>query len=162
MHHSLRRGTWASSRRSRYNSLWVDQSTGSLPTPHLWSTSCLHGRVKWGWRTHYNPLPESLANGISLSSGESIYLEINIPPSPVDEPDQKVLPIGKFSSIIMDSPHKATPPKLEGEISMTMEVGNLLSWSMLDGLYGHHVTSSWWIPHPRQAPKRRWRWWKHL
>ena len=53
-------------------------------------------------------LPESLANGISLTRGKSIYLEIDIPQSLADEPDQKVPPIGEFSSIIMDSPHKAT------------------------------------------------------
>ena len=34
------------------------------------------------------------------------------------------------------SPHKSTPPKLEGESSMTMEVRNLLSQAMLD-MPGH-------------------------
>ena len=32
-------------------------------------------------------LPESLANGISLTGGESIYLEIDIPQCLAEEPD---------------------------------------------------------------------------
>ena len=66
-------------------------------------------------------LPEPLANSISLTGGESVYLEIDIPPSPVEEPDQKVLPIGEISTTVIASPHKSTPPKSEGEGSMTME-----------------------------------------
>ena len=70
--------------------------------------------------------PESLANGMSLTRGESIYLEIDIPQSMAEEPDRKALPIGKCSTIITASPHKTTP-KSEGEVSMTMEVRSLLS-----------------------------------
>ena len=54
-------------------------------------------------------LPESLANGISLTRGESIYLEIDIPQSLAEEPDWKALPIGKCSTIILASPHKTIP-----------------------------------------------------
>ena len=54
-------------------------------------------------------LPESLANGISLTGGESIYQEVDIPPSLAEELDQKVPPIGKCSTIIIASPHKTTP-----------------------------------------------------
>ena len=54
-------------------------------------------------------LLESLAKGIILTGGKSIYLEIDIPQSLAEEPDLKVLPIGKHSSIIMASPFKATP-----------------------------------------------------
>ena len=39
-------------------------------------------------------LPESLANSISLTGGESIYLEIDIPQYLAEELDQKALPIG--------------------------------------------------------------------
>ena len=52
---------------------------------------------------------ESLANGISLTGGESIYLEIDIPQSPAEELDQKVLPIGELSPTVIASPHKSTP-----------------------------------------------------
>ena len=54
-------------------------------------------------------LLESLANGVSLTGGESVYLEIDIPPSLAEEPDLKALPIGKLSTIIITSPHKTTP-----------------------------------------------------
>ena len=54
-------------------------------------------------------LQESLANGISLTGGESIYLEIDIPQSLAEEPDQMVLPIGKLSATIKASPHKSIP-----------------------------------------------------
>ena len=54
-------------------------------------------------------LPESLANGISLTGGNSIYLEIDIPQSLAEEPDQKVPPIGKLSTTMIASPHKSTP-----------------------------------------------------
>ena len=72
-------------------------------------------------------LLEPLANGISLTRGKSIYLEIDILPSPAEELDWKVLPIGEVSTIVIAIPHKSTPPKLEGEGSTTMEVRNLLS-----------------------------------
>ena len=72
-------------------------------------------------------LPESLANDISLTIGESVYLEIDILQSPAEGPDQKVLPIGEISTTVTTSPNRATPPKSEGEGRMTMEVRNLLS-----------------------------------
>ena len=43
---------------------------------------------------------------------------------------------GDHSSILMVSPIKATPPKAEREVSMTMEVRELLSWVGLD-MCGH-------------------------
>ena len=54
-------------------------------------------------------LPESLTNSVSLTRGESIYLEIDILQFLVEEPDWKVPPIGKCSTIIIASPHKTTP-----------------------------------------------------
>ena len=94
-------------------------------------------------------LPESLANGISLTGGKSIYLEIDIPQSLAEELDWKALPIAELSTIVIASPHKTTPQKLEEEVSMTMEVRNLLSQVMLDTSghgsektkdSGHHYT----------------------
>ena len=78
------------------------------------------------------PLPKSLANGTSLTQGKSIYLKVDIPQSITEESDQKALPPGKHPSILMASPLKATPLKLEREVSMTMEVRELLSQAMLD------------------------------
>ena len=72
-------------------------------------------------------LPESLASSISLTGGESVYLEIDILQSIAEEPDWKAPPIGKCSTIIIASPHKTTSPNLEGEFSMIMELRSLLS-----------------------------------
>ena len=69
-------------------------------------------------------LPEPLASGINLTAGEPVYLEIDIPPPPVEEPDQKVPPLGRVSTIVIVSP--INPPKLEGEGSRTMKVRNFL------------------------------------
>ena len=77
-------------------------------------------------------LPEPLASGISLTTGEPVYLEIDILPPPVEELDQKVLPLGKVSTIMIASPHKSTTQKLGGEGSMTTEVRNLLSQAILE------------------------------
>ena len=57
-------------------------------------------------------LPEPLANGISLTTDKPVYLEIDILPSPAEEPDRKVLPIGEVSTTVIASPHKSTPPKI--------------------------------------------------
>ena len=74
-------------------------------------------------------LPELLASGISLVASKHIYLGIDIPPPPLEEPDQKILPLGKVSTILIASPHKS-PPKSEG--SMTTDVSNLLSQAVLE------------------------------
>ena len=49
-------------------------------------------------------LPESLANGVSLTGGKSVYLEIDILQCMAEEPDWKASPIGKYSTIIIASP----------------------------------------------------------
>ena len=74
-------------------------------------------------------LPEPLESGISLTMCKHIYLEIDIPSLPMEEPDQKIPPLSKVSTILITSPHKF-PLKLEG--SMTMEVSNLLSQAALE------------------------------
>ena len=77
-------------------------------------------------------LPESLTNGTSLTGGEFMYLEINIPQPVANELDQKASPLGRCSAIIISSPLKTTPRKLEREVSMTMEIRSLLSRAILD------------------------------
>ena len=54
-------------------------------------------------------LPELLASGVNLTAGEPIYLGIDIPLPPVEESDQKILPLGKVSTIVVASPHKYPP-----------------------------------------------------
>ena len=87
-------------------------------------------------------LPELLASSVSLTASKHIYLEIDIPSPPVEELDQKILSLGKVSTILIASPHKS-PPKLEG--SVTKEVSNLLSWAVLE-------VSSWESKH--SSPRR--------
>ena len=81
-----------------------------------------------GLNGHDEPLitspPEPLASIVTLTTGKSIYLGIDIPSPTVEELDQKIPPLGKVSTTVVASPHKS-PPKLEG--CMTMEVRNLLS-----------------------------------
>ena len=81
-------------------------------------------------------LPGSLANGTSLTGGKSVYLKVDILQSNVGESYQKASPTGECPSILMVSPIKATLLKLEREVSMTMEVRELLSWAILD-MSGH-------------------------
>ena len=57
-------------------------------------------------------LPESLANGVSLTGGKSVYPEIVILQSLAEESDRTALSIGKCSTIIIASPHKTTTPKI--------------------------------------------------
>ena len=78
------------------------------------------------------PLPEFLANGTSLTGGKSVYLKVDILQSITRKSDQKALPPGKCPSILTVSPVMATLLKLEREVSMTMEVRELLSQAILD------------------------------
>ena len=74
-------------------------------------------------------LPEPLDSGISLITCKHVYLGIDIPSPPMEEPDQKIPPLNEVSTILITSPHKSSP-KSEG--SMTTEVSNLLSWAVLE------------------------------
>ena len=82
------------------------------------------------------PLLESLANGISLTRGKSVYLEIDIPQSLAEEPDWKVPPIGELSTTIIARPHISIPPKIRRgqhdhggkESLISSNVGHIRSW----------------------------------
>ena len=99
-------------------------------------TSGLQDAYPVGLNGHKDPmiisLPASLANSISLTGGESMYLEIDILQPMAKEPDQKSLPLGRCSTIIISSPPQDHSLKPEREVSMTMEVRSLLSWMILD------------------------------
>ena len=64
---------------------------------------CLNGHDK----PVITSLPELLASKVSLTAGEPIYLGIGIPSPPVEELDQKILPLGVVSTIVVASPHKS-------------------------------------------------------
>ena len=70
-------------------------------------------------------LPDLLGSGISLITSKHSYLEIDIPSPPIEEPNQKMLPLGDIPTVLITS-----PPKSEG--SMTIEVSNLLSQAVLE------------------------------
>ena len=81
--------------------------------------------------------PKSLAKGTNLLGGKPIYLKEDIPQSIMERPKLKVPPPGSHSfSILIASPIRASPLKVEVEVSMTMEVRELLSWVGLD-MSGH-------------------------
>ena len=81
-----------------------------------------------GLIAHNEPIIITLLNllgsSISLITSEHNYLEIDIPSPPMEEPDQKMLPLEDIPTVLITSPPKS-PPKLEG--SMTVVVSNLLS-----------------------------------
>ena len=77
--------------------------------------------------------PESLAKDTNLLGGKPIYLKVDVPQSIAEGPQLKVPSLGSHSSsILMPSPIRAPPPKAEREVSMTMEVRELLSQAVLD------------------------------
>ena len=122
-------------------------------------TSGLQVAYLVGLNGHEDPiiisLPKSLANGISLTGGKSIYLEIDIPQPMAKEPDWKALPLGGCSTIII-----STPLKPEREVSMTMEVRSLLSQVILD--MSHHGSGDSTPKRPNlvvilTAPPHKWK-----
>ena len=72
-------------------------------------------------------LPKSLANGANLLGGKPIYIKVDILQSTMEGAEWKALPSGNCPSILMARPIKATLPKVERGVSMTMEVRELLS-----------------------------------
>ena len=98
-----------------------------------------------GLNSHEIPLmtslPKSLANGTKLPGGKPIYLKVDILQSIMEGPEQKASPPGNHPSTLMASPIKATPPKMEREVSMTMEVRELLSRAVLDT--SGHASENW-------------------
>ena len=87
-------------------------------------------------------LPELLAQGATLLGGEPAPLPVDILQSTTKGQEPEVLPFGGHSSPIPTaSPIRAHPPKAEGQVSMTMEVRELLSQVALD-TSGHTSGSS--------------------
>ena len=76
--------------------------------------------------------PEPMAKGVNLLSGKPIYLKVDIPQPTTEGPELKAPPLGWSPSILIASPVRPPLPKAEGEVSMTMEVRELLSKAALD------------------------------
>ena len=66
-----------------------------------------------GLNRHNEPvittLPEPLDSGISLIASKHIYLGIDIPSPPVEELDQKMLPLEDIPTILITSPPQISP-----------------------------------------------------
>ena len=101
---------------------WANQPTQSPPTACHWPSSCLPHRFEWA--PIVTTLPDLLGSGISLIARKPIYLEIDIPSPPMEEPDQKRLPLEDIPTTLITGPSKS-PPK--SKVSMMAEVCNLLS-----------------------------------
>ena len=148
MHHSLGRGTWASWWRGtsratcrRVSQLEVCQllSSGSQVVYPVGLNGCEVPVIAFP--------PGSQAKGVNLLRDKSIYLKVDILQSIAEGPELKALPLSSHSSsILITSPIRPPPPKVEGEISMTMEVRELLSWAVLDT--SEHISGS-------STPKRQ-------
>ena len=77
--------------------------------------------------------PESLVKCANLLRGEPIYLQVDILQSSMKGQELKALPLGGHSTpILIASPTRVPPLKAEGQVSMTTEVRELLSWVVLD------------------------------
>ena len=77
--------------------------------------------------------PEPMAKGINLLGSKPIYLKVDIPQLTTEGPELKAPPLGGGTpSILIASPIRPPPPKAGGEVSMTMEVKEVLSWVALD------------------------------
>ena len=74
-------------------------------------------------------LPEPMARGVNLLSSKPIYLKVGHPAAHHREAiTQSSAPLGVCPpSILIASPVRPPPPEAEGEVSMTMEVRELLS-----------------------------------
>ena len=68
-----------------------------------------------------------------MLGGESAFLQVDLLQSATKEQEFKVLSLGGgLNATPTASPTQAFPPKVEGQISMTMEVSELLSQAALD------------------------------
>ena len=78
-------------------------------------------------------LPELLAKGTAMLGGKPIYLPVDIPQSAMKGQESRApSPGGHSIPILTTSPIRAPLPKAEGQVSMIMEVRELLSWVVLD------------------------------
>ena len=74
-------------------------------------------------------LPELLHNGTSITTNEHLYIRIDIPPPPLEEPECTTLPVDEVHTIPAANSPK-TPPK--PRVSIAVEVDDLLTQAMAD------------------------------
>ena len=78
-------------------------------------------------------LPKSLSQGVTMLKGKSTFLQVDLSQSATKKQESKTPSLGDvLNPTPAGSPTWAFPPKVEGQISMTMEVSELLSQAALD------------------------------
>ena len=77
-------------------------------------------------------LLESLSNSMTMLQSEPAFLKADLSQSATKEQESKAPSLGSgLSPTMAASPTRDLPSKMEGQISMTMEVSKLLSWAVL-------------------------------
>ena len=77
-------------------------------------------------------LLESLSQGVTMLKGKSTFLQVDLYQSTTKAQEPKAPSLGSgLSPTPAGSPTQAFPPKAEGQISMTMEVSELLFWAAM-------------------------------
>ena len=78
-------------------------------------------------------LSESLSQGMTMLKGKSTFLQVDLSQSATKVQEPKATSQGSdLSPTPTGNPTWAFPPKAEGQIGMTMEVSELLSWAALN------------------------------
>ena len=139
--------------REQHLSILVEGSTSSVTCGRI-SQLEVHQLLRSGSQVIYlaglygcevtmiSSLPELLAKDTTMLRGKPIYLPVDIPQSTAKGQETKALSLGGHSNPIpTTSPIRALLPMAEGQVSMTTEVRELLSWVVLE-TSGHASGSS--------------------
>ena len=105
--------------------IWQLLSSGSKVVYQVGLNGCEIPVIKF--------LPNLLAKGTTMLRGEPAYLLVDILQSTTKGQESKALSPGGHSIPILTTSHIRAPlPKVEGWVTMTMEVGEFLFWVALD------------------------------
>ena len=78
-------------------------------------------------------LPESLSQGMTMLEGKSTFLQVDLSQSATKVQEPKTTSQRQwFEPYSYQQPHPGLPPKAEGQISMIMEVSEIISQAALD------------------------------
>ena len=131
---------------SQKRATWVPWQMGCLATSHVEGSAnwrsvnfCIQSRVVYPKGLNgclvlvIITLPESLSDGMTMLDDEPTCLQVDISQFTTDGHESKTPFLGGGStSICPTCPAMAPTPKAESQVSMTMEVSELLSWVALD------------------------------
>ena len=121
--------------------LQKDPTAGGPLTPKLRFPGGLPRGTQWGKPEGLNgcqvpvimTLPESLSQGMTMLKCESTFIRVDLSQSATKEQEPKAPSLGSgLSPTPTGSPTQAFLPKAEVQISMAMEVSELISWVVLD------------------------------